>query len=107
MRALAVLLSLVLAFGAAVMIVAAGEISDTPTLEEIESGEKPVPADNTYYDGSATSRSITTALGYASGIIGGIGVVLGFAFAITGRRGRLFAQVALVAIVLAGIALII
>lgn len=107
MRALAVVLSLVLAFGAAVMIVASGEISDTPTLEEIESGEEPIPADNEYYDGSATSRSISTALGYASGIVGGIGVLLGIAFAITGRRGRLFAQAAIVAVVLAAIAILI
>jgi hypothetical protein len=107
MRALAVLLALVLAFGAAVMIVAASEIADTPTLEEIESGEEPVPADNEYYDGSETSRSISTGLGYASGVIGGLGVLLGIAFAITGRRGRLFAQAAIVAVVLAAIAILI
>ena len=97
MRALGILLALVLLFGAAVMIVAAGEISDTPTAEEVTSGEEPLPSDGKVFDGSEGKRSITTALGYASGVVGAIAVILGFAFAITGtpwppvragRRGR-------------------
>ena len=107
MRALAVLLALVLAFGAAVMIVAAGEISDTPTEEEVTSGEEPLPADGEVFDGGETKRSITTVLFYASGVVGAIAVLLGLALAITGRRGRPFATAAIVAVVLAGIGLVI
>lgn len=107
MRALGIVLALVLMFGAAVMIVAAGEISDTPTAEEVTSGDEPLPSDGKVFDGSEGKRSVTTALGYASGIVGAIAVILGFAFAITGRRGRLFAQAAVVAVLLAVIALII
>jgi hypothetical protein len=107
MRALAVLLSLVLAFAAAVMIVASGEIADTPTAAEVTSGEEPLPADGKVYDGSESERSISTALGYASGVVGAVGVLIGIAFAITGRRGRLFAQVAIASLVLAAIALLI
>ena len=53
MRALAVLLALVLAFGAAVMIVVGLEIADL-RLAAIESREEVIPADNEYYDGSET-----------------------------------------------------
>jgi hypothetical protein len=107
MRALAVLLALVLAFGAAVMIVASGEIADTPTEEQVLSGEEPLPADGKVYDGSESNRTISTGFGYASGVVGAIGVLIGIAFAITGTRGRLFAQVAIAAVVLAAIALLI
>jgi hypothetical protein len=105
MRILGALLALILAFGAAVMIVAAAEIADTPTLEEVEAGE-PLN-EGKYYDGSETSRTISTGFGYASGVVGGIGALIGLYFAATGKRGRLFAQVAIAAVVLAAIALII
>jgi hypothetical protein len=106
-RALAVLLALVLAFGAAVMIIASGEIADTPTFAEVSSGEKPLPDDGKVYDGTESERSISTAFGYASGIAAAIAALLGVALAITGRRGKLFAQVAIAAVVLAAIALLI
>jgi hypothetical protein len=107
MRALAVLMALVLAFGAAVMIVASSEIADTPTEEQVVSGEEPLPADGKVYDGSESNRTISTGFGYASGVVGGIGALIGIAFAITGTRGRLFAQVAIAAVVLAAVALLI
>jgi hypothetical protein len=105
MRALGVLLALVLAFGAAVMIIAAGEIADTPTLEEVEAGE-PLN-DGKYYDGSETSRTISTGFGYASGVVGAVGALIALYFAVTGTRGRLLVQVAVAAVILAAIALII
>ena len=107
MRALGVVLALILAFGAAVMIAAAAEISDTPTLDEIKSGEVDPPEDGEYYDGSETERSISTGFGYASGVVGGIGALIGIFFGITGTRGRLFAQAAVAAVILAAIALLI
>jgi hypothetical protein len=107
LRAGAVLLALVLAFGAAVMIVAAGDIHDTPTLEEIKSGERAVPADREYFDGSESKRNIVTALTYASGVVGGLAVLAALAFAITGRNGRVIWILTAIAIVLAGVALII
>jgi hypothetical protein len=107
LRAGAVVLALVLAFGAAVMIVAAGDIHDTPTLQEIQSGEREVPADREYFDGSESKRNIVTGLAYASGVVGALAVLACLAFAITGRRGRLIWVLTAIAIVLAGIALII
>jgi hypothetical protein len=107
MRALGIVLALILAFGAAVMIAAAAEISDTPTAEEVASGEEPLPDDGKVYDGSESERSISTGFGYASGVVGGIGALIGIFFGITGTRGRLFAQAAVAAVILAAIALLI
>ena len=75
MRALGIVLALVLLFGAAVMIVAAGEIADTPTAEEVTSGEEQLPSDGKVFDGSEGKRSVTTALMYASGVVGAIAVI--------------------------------
>ena len=107
LRILGILLAFVIAFGAAVMIVAAGEIADTPTEEEVTSGEEPLPADGEVYDGSESERSITTVLGYASGGVGALAFLLGIAFLVTGRRGGMFLGAVVLAVVLAGVALLI
>ena len=107
LRILAVLLALVLAFGAAVMIIAATEVNDTPTTDEVTSGEEPLPSDGEVFDGSEGKRSAVVALFYASGAVAALAFLLGLAFTITGRRGRWFLYAAILAILLAGIALVI
>jgi hypothetical protein len=106
LRALAVLMALVLGFGAAVMFVAGSEIADTPTQEQVLTGEEALPSDGEVFDGSEGKRSFVVALLYASGVAAAVGAIAAFAFTITGRRGRPVVALTLLAIVLAGIALI-
>lgn len=105
MRALAAILALVLAFGAAVMIVVGVDVSDLASCdnpeEVIASGELEC------FEGSEGIKPVVVGLAIASGVVGAVGFLLGIAFAITGTRGRLFAQVAVAAVLLAALALII
>ena len=107
MRALAVLLALVLGFGAAVMIVAGAEISDSPTVAECLDDPTVIPSDGECFDGSDTNQTIVTVLCFASGAVAALSALLALGFAISGRRGRLVVQTASLAILLAVIALII
>lgn len=107
MRTLAVLFILVLAFAAAVMIMVGVEIGDTPTCDAITAGEEPIPADGECFDGASGQKSISVAFAYASGVVGAIAALLGLAFAITGRRGRLLVRLAVAAIVLGGLSILI
>jgi hypothetical protein len=107
MRLLAVLLALVLAFGAAVMIIAATEVNDTPTADEVTSGEEQLPSDGEVFDGSEGKRTAVVVLFFASGAVAALAFLLGLAFTVTGRRGRWFLYAAILAVLLAGIALII
>jgi hypothetical protein len=105
MRVLAGVLALILAFGAAVMIVVGLDVNDLASCEDpqavIESGELEC------FDGSEGIKPVVVGLAIASGILGALAALLGLALAVTGRRGRLFAQVAIAAVVLAALALII
>jgi hypothetical protein len=105
MRALGVILALVIGFGAAVMFAVGLDISDLASCENpeevIESGESEC------FDGSEDIKPVVVGLAIASGVVGAVAFLLGIAFAITGRRGRLFAQVAIAAVLLAVLALII
>jgi hypothetical protein len=104
MRALGVIFALVLAFAAAVMILVAIDIGDTPTCEDVLSGEAFAIE---CFDGSSGQKTISVLLAWASGIVGAIAAFLALAFAITGRRGRLLVQVAGAAIVLGGLSILI
>jgi hypothetical protein len=107
MRALAVVLALVLAFGAAVMIIAGADISDTPIAADCIANPEVIPDDGECFDGSDSNQTIVTILLYASGAFAAVAALLALAFAVTGIRGRLAIQVALVAVVVGAIALII
>jgi hypothetical protein len=110
-RALGVLFVLILAFGAAVMFVAGAEINDTASCDDpaavIESAQVDESGNLECFDGSSGLKSVVVGLMYASGAVGAIAVLIGLAFVFTGRRGRLFAQVAIAAVVLAGLSLLI
>lgn len=102
LRALAVVLALVLALGAAIMIIAMADISGTPTCEDVLA-ERAEPKDGECYDGSSTQKTIAVILGFAGGGVGAIGVLAALAFTFTGRRGRLVLVVTGSAVVLSGI----
>ncbi len=95
MRALAVLIALVLAFGAAVMILVAIDIGDTATCDDFPtlSLEEQL-ADPECFDGSSAQKAISVVLAWASGIIGAIAVLVALMFAFTGNRGPLLVRLA-------------
>ena len=111
MRALGILLALVLAFGAAVMILVAIDIGDTATCddlrEDVESGEVVLDFDDECFDGSSAQKAVSVALAWASGIVGAIAVLVALMFAITGTRGGLLARVAGGAVVLGVLSIVI
>jgi hypothetical protein len=107
-RAGAVVLALIFAFAAAVMIAVMADIGDTPTCEDIQSGEATLaPGENECFDGSSTEKTASLVLGWPSGILGAIVVLLGLAFAIRGRGGRPLAITAVAAVVLGGLSILV
>ena len=100
MRVLAVLVALVLGFGAAVMIAVAIDIGDTITCDEYRglSVEEQVQ-ETECFDGSSAQKAISVALAWASGVVGAIAVIIALMFAFTGTRAPLLARVAGAAVV--------
>jgi hypothetical protein len=101
-RALAVLLGLALLFAGAVMIAVMVDLNDTPLKDACAAD----PSCTEYYDGSDTAKTITMILGFASGAFAGIGALVAFYFAATGRRGRLLLQLTAAAVLLGALSLI-
>jgi hypothetical protein len=111
MRALGLLLALVLAFGAAVMILVAIDIGDTSTCEDfvsdVTSGEVTLSLDDECFDGSSAQKAISVGLAWASGIVGAVAVLIALMFAFTGTRGGTLARVAGAAVVLGALSIVI
>lgn len=97
-RALAVLLALVLAFGAAVMIVLALNPDNTPRCEQFVSGE--VAGGGECYDLTETQQLIQNIFAIPAGVLGALGALLALYFAATGRQGRLLVRLTVAAVVL-------
>ncbi len=100
-RVLAVLLALVLAFGAAVMFVVAINPDDTPRCEQLgpaEGGE--------CYQITETQQLIQNIFAIPAAVLAALAVLLALYFAATGRQGRLLVRLAGAAIVL-GVAAVI
>lgn len=106
-RALGVVLALALAFACAVMIIAMADIGETPTCDDVLSGEAALPADGECFDGSSTQKTISLVLGWPSGVLAGIAALLALFFAATGRQGRLVLQLTGAAVVLGGLSILI
>lgn len=111
LRALAAVIALVLAFAAAVMIFVAVDIGETSTCDQffgdVASGEITPDPDDECFDGSSAQKTISVVLAWASGVAGVLAVLAALALAITGRRGRLLAQLAGAAIALGGLSILI
>jgi len=103
-RALAVLLALVLAFGAAVMFVVAINPDDTPRCEEFASGE--VAGGGECYDITETQQLIQNIFAIPAGVLAALAALMALYFAATGRQGRLLVRLAGAAVVL-GVAAVI
>jgi membrane-associated PAP2 superfamily phosphatase len=111
-RAGAVILALIFAFAAAVMIAVMIDIGDSPrcddqqavqeALREAEPGEEV-----DCFEGSSTAKAASLALGWPSGVLGAIVVLLALAFAIRGRGGRPLAIAAIAALVLGGLSILV
>ena len=84
-RLLAFLLACALVFAAAVMIIAAADISDLPLESEVKGSDIPAGGSIDVYEGSATEHTLTTAAFFASGGLAAVAAVLALAIAITGR----------------------
>ena len=106
-RALGGVLVVALAFACAVMVLAMVDIGETPTCDDILSGEAALPADGECYDGSSTQKTINLVLGWPSGVLAGIAALMALYFVVTGRRGRLMLQLTGAAIVLGGLGILI
>jgi len=106
LRALALLGFLVLAFGAAVMAVAAADIGKTPTCADVRSG-KELPRDGKCFDGGSTKKSISVGLMWPGAAVGGLAALLALVFTVTGRNGRRLMMVIAAAIVLSGLGILI
>ena len=104
-RALGVLLALALAFACAVLVIAMADIGDTPTCDDVLSGEAPVPSDNECFDGSNGQKTASLVLGWPSGVLAGIAALFALYFVATGRRGRTLLQLVGVAIVLGALSI--
>jgi hypothetical protein len=107
LRALGVLGFLILAFACAVLISAIVDIGDTPTCADVQSGAAALPSDQQCFDGSSTQKVITEVLVWPGGVLAGVAAFLALAFAVTGRQGRRVLWVVALAIVLAGLGLLI
>jgi hypothetical protein len=103
-RALSVVVFLLLLLGAAIMILAASDISGTPTCDDVLSGLA-TPSDGECFDGSSTQKTLSVAFGFLAGGVGAIAALLAIAFTFTGRRGGLVVIGAIAAIVLAGVSI--
>lgn len=103
-RVLAVLAALVLAFAAAVAILAMILIGDTTPCADVDSPAD-LNEDGECFDGSSTKKLIALALGWPGAILLAVSVLAGLAFTITGRGGRRFIGVAVVGAVLFGLSI--
>jgi membrane-associated PAP2 superfamily phosphatase len=104
-RALGIVLALALAFAAAVMIVAMVDIGDTPTCDDVLSGEAALPSDRECFDGSSGQKTASLVLGWPSGVLAGVAALFALYFAATGRRGRTLMQLVGVALVLGALSI--
>lgn len=103
MRALAVLLAVALAFGAAVMIVIALNPDDIPRCEETARAAAAAEC----FDISQAQQTIGQVLAWPAGIIGAAAALVALAVAATGRHGRTLLRLTLVAAVLAGVVVLV
>lgn len=107
LRALAAIGFLVIAFGTAVIAVAAADIGKTPTCADVQSGKAALPSDRQCFDGGHTKRTATVALMWPGAALGAIAALLALAFAFTGRNGRRLLLVLAAAIVLSGLGVLV
>ena len=85
------------------MFVAMSDIASTPTCEELEAANSAGEC----FSGSSLQKAITLGLEGTSGAIAGLAALAALSFVITGRRGRLALQLAVLAVVIGGLSILI
>jgi hypothetical protein len=93
-----------LAFGCAVMLVAMSDIGGTPTCDDVSLD---LGAEGECFSGSSLQKAITLVFGWSGGAIAGLAALAALVFVITGRRGRLTRRLAALAVLLAGLSILI
>lgn len=110
MRALAVLLAIILAFGAAVIIAVMVDLGGRPRCNDLAALVQAKPNANgkiECFDVTSTQRIISLGLGWIGGVLGGLAALFALAFAITGRRGRLLLLATAGAVIFSGLSILI
>lgn len=102
LRFLALLGALVLAFGAAVLIYATITLVDSPTCADAIGD----PSVTECYLGSSFEKLAGTVLTGAAGLFGALAALLALGFALGAATGRKLVVTTVIAVVLAGIAII-
>ena len=104
-RVLALIGGVVLAFAAAVAILAMILIGDTTPCADV-TGPADLNEDGECFDGSSTKKLIALVLGWPGAILLAASVLLALAFTITGRGGRRLIGVAVAGAVLFGLSIL-
>jgi hypothetical protein len=104
-RVLAALLAILLAIGAAVVLIAMVHVGHWPRCGDTVAVRRAASAHHARVkclDLSATRRSVTLGLGWAGGVTGVLAALIAIGFAVTGRRGRLLLAITALALILSG-----
>lgn len=102
LRLLALIGALVLAFGTAVLVIVTLDVADAPTCAESIANQV---ADECYL-GSSFEKLLATVLTGGGAIFGAIATLLALGFALGASTGRKLVISTIVAVVLAGVAII-
>ena len=86
------------------MLVAMSDIGSTPTCQELSLDP---PAQGECFSGSSLQKAITLGLGWSGGAISGLAALAALRFVITGRAGQLVIRLAALAVLLAGLSILI
>jgi len=107
MRAVAVLVSLLLLFGVAVMVIVVINPDDLPLCDDVVSGEAVLGPTNECIDSSSGMYTLTRVAAGAAGLVGALAALLGLYVAATGRRGDQMVKLTVAAVVLGGLVFLI
>lgn len=90
LRVGAVVLALAVALGAAIMVAAMLILADTATCDAVRAGEALPNSDGECFDGSSAAKTASMIFGWPGALLTTLAAILGLAFAVRGRGGRLF-----------------
>ena len=86
------------------MLVAMSDVGGTPTCDDVSLD---LGTEGECFSGSALQKAFTLVLGWSGGAIAGLAALAALGFVITGRRGRLAGSLATLAVLLAGLSIVI
>lgn len=107
LRALAVVMSLALLFGVAVMVIVAINPDNIPLCADVESGDAKLGPTFECFDQSSASYNVQKVVAAGAALVGALAALLGFYVGATGRRGDLMLKLTGAAVVLGGVAVLV